>query len=49
MKKADYNRRLQVRYRKRTQMEEEKQELEIAEEINSIQTMQDLTRLLREG
>ena len=30
-------------------MEEDKQELEIAEEINSIQTMQDLTRLLREG
>ena len=49
MEKADYNRRLPVRYRTRTQMEEEKQELEIAEEINSIQTMQDLTRLLREG
>ena len=49
MEKADYNRRLHVRYRTRTQMEEEKKELEIAEEINSIQTMQDLTRLLREG
>ena len=49
LKKADYNRRLPVRHRTRTQMEEEKQELEIAEEINNIQTMQDLTRLLREG
>ena len=49
MKKADYNRILPVRYRTRSQMEEEKQELEIAEEIKSIQTMQDLTRLLREG
>jgi hypothetical protein len=38
-----------VRYRARTQMEEEKQELKIAEEINTIKTMQDLTRLLREG
>ena len=49
MKKADYNRRLPVRYRTRTQMEDEKKELEIAEEINNLQTMQDLTRLLREG
>jgi predicted regulator of amino acid metabolism with ACT domain len=49
LKKADYNRRLPVKYRTITQMEEEKQELEIAEEINSIQTMQDLSRLLREG
>jgi hypothetical protein len=31
-----YNRRLPVRFRTRTQMEEKKQELEIAEEINSI-------------
>jgi hypothetical protein len=39
LKKADYNRRLPVRYRTRTQMEEEIKELEIAEEINTIQTM----------
>jgi hypothetical protein len=38
-----------VRYRKRTQMEEEKQEMEIVEKIKSILTMQDLTRILREG
>jgi len=39
LKKADYNRRLPVRYRTRAQIEEEKQELEIAEEINNIQTI----------
>jgi hypothetical protein len=48
LKKVDYNRRLQEKYRTRTQMEKENQELEIVEEINNIKTMQDLTRLLRE-
>ena len=38
-----------VRYRTRAQMEEEKEELAIAEQLDNLQTVQDLTTLMREG
>ena len=38
-----------VRYRTRAQMEEEKEEIAIADELTSIKTQQELTHLLRNG
>ena len=38
-----------VRYRTRPQMEEEKEEIAIADELTNIKTQQELTHLLRNG
>ena len=49
LQKAEAKRKLPVRYRTRAQMEEEKEELAVAEELTSLQTTQELTQLLRSG
>ena len=47
LKKAEERRKAPVRYRTRAQMEEEKEELAVADELTSLQTIQELTNLLR--
>ena len=42
-RRAEEKRKLPVRYRTRTQIEEEKEELAIADELTSAQTIQELT------
>ena len=46
---SSHQRKPPVRYRTRAQMEEEKEELAIAEQLDNLQTVQDLTTLMREG
>ena len=47
--KKSLGKKTPVRYRTRAQMEEEKEEIAIADELTSIKTKQELTHLLRNG
>jgi hypothetical protein len=48
-KRAEERGKRPIRYRTRAQMEEEKEELAIADELSNIKTQQELAHLLRSG
>ena len=49
LKRTEEKRKRPIRYKTRAQMEEEKEELAIADELTNIKTQQELTHLLRSG
>ena len=49
LKRSEERRKRPIRYKTRAQMEEEKEELAIADELTNIKTQQEFTHLLRSG